>query len=95
MLPLSSGIFLANTINNFGKRHPKLNTLLIDSNLAVYFIPNMISGLVAGIHFKYKQLFLFILPNFKRLCSPIIHDNFHHILIVYSHNEYLDEIQIT
>lgn len=52
MLPLSSGIFLANTINNFGKRHPKLNTLLIDSNLAVYFIPNMISGLVAGIHFK-------------------------------------------
>lgn len=42
--PLSSGIFAASALNNVGK---------MDYQLAMVLVPGMISGVVAGVHFKY------------------------------------------
>lgn len=53
---MSTGIFLSSVVVNLGKKHPKLNIPLIDYDLALILLPNMITGLIAGIHFKY-QLF--------------------------------------
>jgi hypothetical protein len=50
--PMSTGIFLSSVIQSLGRKHPKLNIPLIDYDLAIIILPNMITGLIAGIHFK-------------------------------------------
>jgi hypothetical protein len=50
---MSAGIFAASAFNNIGKKHPKLNAPLVDYRLAAIVLPVLLTGLIAGIHFKY------------------------------------------